>query len=191
MNEYSKHDLIGQELEVEEETSAWKKFLSDLSKRKTLTLSVDVPALLFLRCRSLVRIIDDSEFEHEVSDVFEILISQWKQQFAATVDPARMAGSLRALEEKTINYYTGERSILRRDAGRKKIAKVSVKYEELLDLEFICESLTCGYNEEGVTFTVEGVLSALFVDFMRRVERGDVKNLAKILSSHAREGAVV
>ncbi|GAA3315603.1 hypothetical protein GCM10020331_010820 [Ectobacillus funiculus] len=25
MNEYSKHDLIGQELEAEEETSAWKK----------------------------------------------------------------------------------------------------------------------------------------------------------------------
>ncbi len=191
MNEYSHYDLIGQELEAEEETSAWKRFTSDLSKRRKLTLNVDVPALLFLRCRSLVRIIDDSEFEHEVSDVFEILINQWKQQFAATVDPVRMAGSLRALEEKTIIYYTGEKSTFRRDAGHKKTAKVSVKYEELLDLEFICESLTCGYNEEGVTFTVESVLSSLFVDFMRRVEKGDVKNLAKILLSHAREGAAV
>lgn len=191
MNEYSRYDLIGQELANEEETNAWKRIMNDLAKRKKLTLNVEVPALLFLRCKSLVRVMEDDEFQHEVSDVFEILINQWKQQFVATVDPARMAGSLRALEEKTINYYTGEKSTFRRDAGRKKTAKVAVKYEELLDLEFICESLTCGYNEEGVTFTVESVLSALFVDFMRRVEKGDVKNLAKILLSHAREGAAV
>jgi hypothetical protein len=58
----------------------------------------------------------------------------------------------------------------------------------LLDLEFICESLTSAYNEEGIIFTVEGVLSTLFVDFMNRIQKGDIKNLARILSAHAREG---
>jgi hypothetical protein len=187
MNEYSKHDLIGQELEAEEETSAWKRFKNDLAKRKKLTVSIDVPALLLLRCRSLVRMIED-DFEHEVSDVFDILIIQWKQQYAATVDPARMAGSLRAMQEKVINYYTGEKSLLKRDTGRTRAAKIAIPYESLLDLEFLCESLTSAYNEEEIIFTVESVLSTLFVDFMTRIQKGDIKNLARILSTHAREG---
>ncbi|MFB9756947.1 hypothetical protein [Ectobacillus funiculus] len=120
---YSKHDLIGQELEADEVTSAWERFKNDLAKRRKLTLSIDVPALLLLRCRSLVRMIEDDSFEHEVSDVFDILIDQWKQQYAKTVDPARMAGSLRAMQEKVINYYTGERSLFRRDTGRKRATK--------------------------------------------------------------------
>jgi len=184
---YSKHDLIGQELAAEEETSAWRRFKSDLAKRRKLTVNIDVPALLLLRCRSLIRMIED-EFEHEVSDVFDILIIQWKQQYAATVDPARMAGSLRAMQEKIINYYTGERSLFRRDTGRKRATKIVIPYDSLLDLEFICESLTSAYNEEGIIFTVEGVLSTLFVDFMNRIQKGDIKNLARILSAHAREG---
>ncbi|GAA3328622.1 hypothetical protein GCM10020331_073320 [Ectobacillus funiculus] len=60
-----------------------------------------------------------------------------------------------------------------------------------MDLEFICESLTSAYNEEDVLFTVEGVLSSLFVDFMNRIQKGDIKNLARILSAHAREGEAV
>jgi len=185
---YSKHDLIGQELESDEVMSAWERFKNDLAKRRKLTLSIDVPALLLLRCRSLIRMIEDDSFEHEVSDVFDILIDQWKQQYAATVDPSRMAGSLRAIQEKVINYYTGEKSLFKRDTGRKRAAKITITYDSLLDLEFVCESLTSAYKEEEVIFTVEGVLSTLFVDFMTRIQKGDIKNLARILSAHAREG---
>ncbi|MFB9762479.1 hypothetical protein [Ectobacillus funiculus] len=188
---FSKHDLIGAELEAEEAINAWQRFKNDLAKRRKLTLCIDVPALLLLRCRSLVRMIEDDSFQHEVSDVFDILIGQWKQQYAETIDPQRMAGSLLAIQEKTVHHYTGEKSIIKRNHGRFKVAKIAIAYESLLDLEFICESLTSAYNEEDVLFTVEGVLSSLFVDFMNRIQKGDIKNLARILSAHAREGEAV
>lgn len=186
---YSGHSLIEKELEFEDGLKGFKRILADLERRKERTLKIQVPSDLLTDCKSHIRMASNlGNYEYEISDVFEILIEGWQKQYIEAVEPARMARSLRALQEKTINHYNGEKDLFRRNSeGKMATIRVSVGYDDLLDLEVICRRLTHAYNEEEVIFIVESVLAALFCDFMNRMHRGGLKNLARMLAAHVHE----
>lgn len=188
---YSMLGLIERELqELETHKKLHERFISTWKKRRNVKLFISVPARLFARFESLVEHLpdDDDEYTFEWNDTFEMLANDIIIQYSKRIDAKQLFVGLQSMQSiKKIENYDSESVMIQEKLNDQALITVSLPYKTVLELEWIIDDVVNIVQEAG-KLTVEKLLQVTFIDFAKRVKAGEVPNVAKLFSSHARGG---
>lgn len=184
---YSDVDLIGYEERflTTEKPSLLSKWRYDMRRKGTETLKLSIPVRAYIRLNALLEYLP-SDYELDIVDILEMLISETLEQYGKSITPRNVFSTVRQMERNAKLKEHGQTIDLSFENTKRTKVKIQLNYKKLLFLEGVMEDMNLAVEE--CSYTVEYFLTVLFVDFMKRLQAGQVPDLARQIGKHVEGG---
>ncbi|MBP0725512.1 hypothetical protein J5Y03_09965 [Bacillus sp. RG28] len=172
-------------LEIEELRNGTRREQKQYAKyyKNKQYLTLDIPHKVLQRARAFCEDVTEMNeyWEYELSDLFEILVSNFIKWMREQSDPKDVYSRLQEINRYIITSFPNEKEkkhliISGNHKNDFRPITVSFDYNVVLRLEVLLDDMNYIYKKHG--YTVEVVIASLMCDYIRKVQ-SDGKGMAK------------